>query len=226
MAHVPRGLAKRLDRLARRAHRFHRFAHHPLCDRYRGELIAIGRKNRICRGCTLAVLGGVLGGALAALLPVHWLHAGRDGSTLAGFVLLVCALALVAIGLRPARSASAGAEAAERAGMPSAEALSRQRAPRSRDERRPSKLVTRLLPAALFASAAVLGARAASPLGLALCVTLTLVVAHLQVAYRKRGPDRTPCATCEERAANVCRGLAPIVQRERAFVRYSRRLLA
>jgi len=64
---VARPLAKRIDRLARRAHAFHRFAHHPLCAGYAGELIALGRRRRVCRGCAFALLG-VLTGALSGLV--------------------------------------------------------------------------------------------------------------------------------------------------------------
>lgn len=52
---------KQLARLSRRAHRFHQFAHHPLCGNYAGEVIRIGR-NRFCRGCAYALLGGATGG--------------------------------------------------------------------------------------------------------------------------------------------------------------------
>ena len=55
------GVARQIDRLSRRAHRFHRFAHHPLCDRYSGEIVRIG-KTRLCRGCTFAIAGGIAGG--------------------------------------------------------------------------------------------------------------------------------------------------------------------
>jgi hypothetical protein len=199
MAHVPHALAKRLDRLARRAHRFHRFAHHPLCERYRGELIAIGKKDRICRGCAFAALGCALGSAFGVLLPLQRLQVGRDGIAAIGFVPLAFALVAMWIALQPSPP------------------IARERS---------SKLVTRLLPAALLICAAVLGARAASPLGLALCIVSALIVARLHAAYRRRGPDRTPCATCPERGASVCSGLAPIVRRERAFIRYSRKLLA
>jgi hypothetical protein len=61
-------LARRLARLARRAHAFHRFAHHPLCDRYAGELIALRGRRRICRGCASALGGAVLGATLSASL--------------------------------------------------------------------------------------------------------------------------------------------------------------
>jgi hypothetical protein len=54
-----------VDRLARRAHAFHRFAHHPLCERYASELIPLGRKTRLCKGCSYALLGALCGGACA-----------------------------------------------------------------------------------------------------------------------------------------------------------------
>jgi hypothetical protein len=57
--------ARRIDRLSRRAHRFHRFAHHPLCGRYAGEVIRIGPRVRLCRGCVMTVLGGACGAVCA-----------------------------------------------------------------------------------------------------------------------------------------------------------------
>jgi hypothetical protein len=54
---------RELDRLSRGAHRFHRYAHHPLCTRYAGEVVRIG-KVRLCRGCTFAVAGGLAGGCI------------------------------------------------------------------------------------------------------------------------------------------------------------------
>jgi hypothetical protein len=60
---IDRQTAGRLARLSRGAHRFHRFAHHPLCDRYAGEVVRIGRRGRLCRGCTYAIAGAVIGGA-------------------------------------------------------------------------------------------------------------------------------------------------------------------
>lgn len=65
-AHIAPSVALHIDRLARRAHAFHRFAHHPLCDRYATELIAIGPRSRICRGCTAALSGAVAGVTLGA----------------------------------------------------------------------------------------------------------------------------------------------------------------
>ena len=64
---LPRPLAKQIDRLARRAHAFHRFAHHPLCDSYRSEVVRIGRKLRVCKGCAMLVGGFVAGVAIGGL---------------------------------------------------------------------------------------------------------------------------------------------------------------
>ena len=68
---VPRPLARRLDRLARRAHLHHRYAHHPLCPAYAGELVRLGRRTRLCRGC-LFVFSGLAAGALSGLLSAPW----------------------------------------------------------------------------------------------------------------------------------------------------------
>lgn len=70
---IGRALARRLDRLAFRAHAFHRWAHHPLCREYEGEVFRLGRRLRVCRGCTLASLGtlaGLAGGLLVPVLPL------------------------------------------------------------------------------------------------------------------------------------------------------------
>jgi hypothetical protein len=75
-AQLSPALARHIDRLARRAHAFHRFAHHPLCDRYASELIAVGRRQRICRGCSAAALGACAGVAFAALAPASFSVAG------------------------------------------------------------------------------------------------------------------------------------------------------
>ncbi len=68
-AHVPPELARRIDGLARAAHRFHRYAHHPLCAAYAGEVFRLGRRTRLCRGCTLVAIGAIAGALAAALLP-------------------------------------------------------------------------------------------------------------------------------------------------------------
>lgn len=65
---LARDVARRLDRLARRAHAFHRFAHHPLCDRYASELIRLGRRERVCRGCAALGAGCCTGVVLALAL--------------------------------------------------------------------------------------------------------------------------------------------------------------
>jgi hypothetical protein len=83
---LPKPTARRIDRLARHAHAFHRFAHHPLCQRYAAELIPLGRRTRVCRGCASAAVGA-LSGATAALLT-------RPSSST---VLVGAALALVVL---------------------------------------------------------------------------------------------------------------------------------
>ncbi len=83
MSPIAGPLARRIDRLARRAHAFHRFAHHPLCDRYAGEFVPLGRRVRVCRGCALALAG--LGAGLAAGLA-PW-RAGAPALAVLGFLL-------------------------------------------------------------------------------------------------------------------------------------------
>jgi uncharacterized membrane protein YfcA len=62
-------LARRIDRLARRAHAFHRWSHHPLCERYGPEVLRLGRRTRLCRGCSLTALGAVAGLGAGLALP-------------------------------------------------------------------------------------------------------------------------------------------------------------
>ncbi|MHB8417067.1 MAG: hypothetical protein ACYDCL_03260 [Myxococcales bacterium] len=165
---LPRGLARRLDRLARAAHAFHRFAHHPLCDRYQGELVRLGRKTRLCRGCLFAALGVPLGVGLGLLWPAL----GPPG----------LGLSLLALGLGRFL--------------------------------RPGKLVTRLLPAAGLA-AAVSG-------GPWLALAAAGVALAGWGAYRRRGPNRSPCESCPEwRTVEICSGFRPLLRREAAFRRLS-----
>jgi hypothetical protein len=63
-----RSLAKQIDRFSRAAHRFHQFAHHPLCERYAGEVVRLGRRTRLCRGCVYACIGGTVGGLLGLII--------------------------------------------------------------------------------------------------------------------------------------------------------------
>jgi len=69
MSLVPRPVARRVDRLSRLAHAFHRFAHHPLCSPYSGEVLRLGRRARVCLGCSLAAAGALVGSGLGLLLP-------------------------------------------------------------------------------------------------------------------------------------------------------------
>jgi hypothetical protein len=72
--HIPPPLARRIDRLARRAHAFHRFAHHPLCEPYRNEVVRVGRRLRVCKGCAFLVTGMLfgLGSGAFARPPSPW----------------------------------------------------------------------------------------------------------------------------------------------------------
>ena len=172
--------ARAVDRLARRAHAFHRFAHHPLCDRYASELLTLGRRSRVCRGCAAVLAGLPFGGALVALLrPSH----GVLGVAL-GVAAFFGALSL------------------------------RVRLP---------KTLGRLVPAcgigAGFASAFT------EPRGYWWLAVLAAAGAGLAL-YRKRQPNRAPCAACPERLGPTpCSGVRPIVRRERAFRRVAQRLI-
>ncbi|MGC4087099.1 MAG: hypothetical protein QM756_04185 [Polyangiaceae bacterium] len=63
-------LARRIDRLASHAHAFHRFAHHPLCGRYAGELVSLGGRRRVCRGCLSVLAGTAVGVVVGAFVNV------------------------------------------------------------------------------------------------------------------------------------------------------------
>jgi hypothetical protein len=189
MPRTPARLAVRIDRLSLAAHRFHRFAHHPLCQEYAGEVVALGRHARVCRGC-LSALAGCVAGALASVVffapPVT--------------ILLVAALGLGALVAAIARPSP-----------------HRPRTP---------KVVSRFLPALALAYA--LGrAVQLGPTGVALAVAGGFVLLGIVATYRRRGPDRSPCASCPERSLpRPCRGIAPIVRRERAFRRLAAQWLA
>lgn len=182
---IDKRLARRLDRLAFWAHAFHRWAHHPLCLEYESEVVRLGRRFRLCRGCTLAAAGTLagLGGGLA--LP---LAPGSAIGALAGLGLLAGGLAL--------------------------------------DRHRRPKGLTRGLPATLLAFLVCQALRGGGALRWG-AATLALAAAALVVlAYRRRGPDRTPCATCPEASARgACRGFREIRTRERAFARLAGRWL-
>lgn len=172
---VAPGLAQRIDRLARRAHRFHRFAHHPLCDRYAGELLRLTGRTRLCRGCTLFASGGVAGVLAAIVVRPTFIWAA---ASLGGAVML-CMASL---------------------------------------RRRGSKVASRLAPGGAFGFA--LGG------GIWSVVAAVAVALLLARAYRRRGPDRSPCATCPERLRPApCRGMSEIVRAERGFRRLSERWL-
>ena len=180
---IDRGLARRLDRLAFRAHAFHRWAHHPLCLEYESEVIRLGRRFRLCRGCAAAALGCLSGLAGGLALPVL-LDSG--------------VLALAGLGV-----------------LSGLLALGRQRRP---------KTLTRGLPAALAAFLLIQALRGGGPIRWSVAAGMGTALLGLVVAYRRRGPDRTPCATCPEfMAGGTCRGFREIHTRERAFARLAAR---
>ena len=189
MPRTPARLAVRIDRLSRAAHRFHRFAHHPLCDEYAGEVLALGRRTRVCRGCC-----GVATGCLAGLLASVFLMTSPAALPFAA-----------AFGL-------GGLWAA----------LARPSAHRPRT----SKVVSRFLPSLAIAYA--LGrAVQLGLLGVVAAGAGVIVLFGIVALYRRRGPDRSPCASCPERnLPRPCRGIAPIVHRERAFRRLAAQWLA
>jgi len=92
VTHLAPALVRRIDRLASHAHAFHRFAHHPLCSNYRTELLELGKRGRICRGCAFAALGTALGIALGAMLSIS-VQVGVSAALL-GSSLLVLSLRL------------------------------------------------------------------------------------------------------------------------------------
>lgn len=209
MSRVPPELARGIDRLARGAHAFHRFAHHPLCGEYASEVIPFGRRARVCRGCSLAAAGalaGVAGGLLApaAVTPV------------ALALTIVLALGLVLATTRVLTTARVLATARILSSAPVLSRIGRR-----------SKVLSRFLPAALLAFALVGGFRDASVAGAAVALAGVASIAALLAAYRRRGPDRSPCSRCPERLLETpCRGVVPIVRRERAFQRRAGSVLA
>ena len=189
MPRTPARLSVRIDRLSRAAHRFHRFAHHPLCDEYAGEVVALGRRARICRGCVLVAAGGLVG----LLFSIVFVAPPAP-------LIISTGLALSAVVVALAR-------------------------PSSRRKRMP-KLLSRFLPALTIAYALGCGVQLGT-IGAALVGAGAIALLGTVALYRRRGPDRSPCSTCPERnLSRPCRGIAPIVRRERAFRRLAGQWLA
>jgi len=212
VSRIPPDLARRLDRLARRAHAFHRFAHHPLCGRYRGEVVPLGRRARVCLGCTLGTAGLAAGLALGALLAAR-LAPLPGPAALGGGALLLLAVPLVL----PARRAAAES--------PNVNQSTGGSGPAGRGA--PAKLLTRLLPA--LGAGALCGQALAAP-SPARAAAAGLAAAALAWAwgrYRRRGPDRAACIGCPEGPpGSRCPGWAPVARRERALSRLAGRWIA
>jgi hypothetical protein len=194
---LPKALVRRLDRLAHRAHLFHRYAHHPLCEEYGGEVLRVGRKLRVCRGCTFAAMGGAAGIATGLLLPLPsapWLWA----------------LAAFGTGVMLWLTRVEPAPRDQTHHIPKA---------------RPKSL-TRLLPAAALGALSTLALRLGNWQGWALDLVSVALLAATIARYRQRGPQRHPCATCPEAKGPVpCRGFQPMHRREQAFARLAARWL-
>jgi hypothetical protein len=177
-------LASQLDRLSRSAHAFHRFAHHPLCLRYSGEVFRLGRRTRVCRGCSLVLLGatlGVVSGASFGSLPAALASTG------------------LAIGLATLRFGESRADSTAA---------------------RASKVVTRFTPGFGLAFAVASAVRHPSVASVTGAAIGALCAAALLLAYRRRGPNRSPCLQCPEyRGPSTCSGFREIVSRERAVMR-------
>jgi hypothetical protein len=92
--------------------------------------------------------------------------------------------------------------------------------------RRPPKLVSRLIPAAGMAFTGG-GSLALGAEGVPLVLACGAAMAGALALYRRSGPDRTPCDACPERLRpEPCRGIAPVVRRERAFRRLAGRWMS
>ncbi len=95
------------------------------------------------------------------------------------------------------------------------------------DETRPAKERSRLLPATALGLAVGAGLVAGTLPGLALALGGVGMFGFMAASYRKKGPDRSPCATCPEaNCGDTCSGLKPIVRREQAYQRLSARIIA
>ena len=93
-----------------------------------------------------------------------------------------------------------------------------------RSGRRRSKLLARLAPMALAAALLALGLRSGGAAGIVAALAAAGSVAAAALAYRRRGPDRQPCAGCPEAPASAsCSGFRAIARRERAFSRLTGR---
>lgn len=202
MSRIPPALAHRIDRLARRAHAFHRWAHHPLCARYGPEVVRLGRRTRVCRGCSLSALGAIagLGAGLAA-------PAAPAVAWLAATALLAACVPLAIPRRAPAAKDAEAVEAGAR--------------------RRTPKLLTRSLPLAVAGGALAQALTAPAPARFAAAVLAVLVTAWGIVRYRRRGPDRAPCRGCPEGPPGArCSGYVLLVRRERALTRLAGRWIS
>ncbi len=85
---------------------------------------------------------------------------------------------------------------------------------------RASKVATRFVPACGLMFAFFSVARVCSPASIGIAIAAGACMLGFVGLYKRRGPNRTPCASCPERSgATTCSGLRPIVRREKALMR-------
>ena len=196
MSHLPSRLARRIDRVFRRAHGFHRFAHHPLCERYRSEVFRIGRRTRICRGCSLFALGlatGAVAGFFSTAFP-------------APLFLLLSILLLLAV---PLVMPSEGRSSKERLRRPAAKIATRLL---------PGLVAGAVLAQGLFAPARMRLAATALTLAALLLATVRYRKRGPDRAACLPCPEGPPGTSCP--------GFSPIARRERALTRLAGRWIA
>lgn|GEM_PF-980232 len=205
MSRIPAPLARRIDRLARRAHAFHRWAHHPLCARYGPEVLRLGRRTRVCRGCALTALGALAGIAAGLASP-----AAPGSAWLAAAALLAASVPLAIPRLAPGGDAAAIGRGAPEAGA-----------------RRTPKLLTRFLPLAIAGGALAQTVVAPAPARLGAAALALGATTWGILRYRRRGPDRRRCLACPEGPPGArCSGYVLLIRRERAMTRLAGRWIS
>lgn len=204
---LSRQQGRRIGRAQRAAHAFHWFAHHPLCEEYGDDVVRFGGRMRVCKGCFMFAVGMMLG-AIAGIgfriseIGSRTSHIGSRISDIGSSALGLSNVGLSNVGFSALGSSVLGLSALA---IFAYSLLTPRRLP---------KTLTRLLPAFLGTFAVIL-----APF-LLICVPLAILL------YRRRGPNRSPCLTCPERAqATPCRGYKPIADAERAFIRLSHRII-
>jgi hypothetical protein len=94
-----------------------------------------------------------------------------------------------------------------------------------RDRRLP-KIVSRFFAACGLSFAVFTVVHAPAPRSMGIAIASCVGTMVLTVLYKRRGPDRSPCASCPEWGLpRTCSGFRPIVVREKALMRKAGGLL-